>query len=332
MHECDSLENRNNCFIKVLGSIVEQSDKDIILINSLYANKQNGVNCETCILSMLSMLHFFGVISFVQIDNLTAIKIKSLPAKYFIMSLKEYVSNGLTLLSKWEENKGKIPATDEKNIFSGPQFLYYMEEKRVKECKNAAPIRRGEVARAIFKARSIEYHEDAYLFQYDSKTMQYKIIGGNVESYDKSPQDAIIREIQEELRASHLSYGKNYKLTPLHESSNRLISYVYGAYSEYKNYFFYVYSFNEKDLILGGHDRWITTTEIKNCKTREGDAIFPLDNELLEKIEKLLPSIEIGNKKRYFNILNKMNSDKAQVIIGVIGILVAILFGILALK
>lgn len=293
MDKCIGEKNRRDCLSLILNKIVSKPEREIIKINDLYTDSE----CERCILSTLTFLNVLGVIELTE----STLKIKSLTAKYFISSYINYFSNDLKLFTNWEEQKGKLPELKENNMFFGPNFLYYMEKRRVETCSNSLPIRYGDVSRVIIKTKYKGKY--CYLMQFDPKTHQYKTIGGNKELFDRDNVETLKREISEELPKSKLTYNENYKLKLMCNSKERIISSVFGAYTEYDLHFYHAYEINGDELILAQNDRWITIDEIKKRRADDGVEVFHMSQEVISEMESLQSSIKLKKSNVFIEFI-----------------------------
>lgn len=325
MCTCSNVIKNRNCVIKILKHIASFKEKELVILEKIYPDEENNA-CNHCVLSLAVILSVLGVIELRYKENEpNGFIIKSLTAKYFILSFAEYVQNGLELFSQWEEDKGRFPVITENNIFFGVQFLNLMEAKRIEACPSSRVLGLHENSRVIIKSQ--KDGKDVILYQYDPKSSQYKLIGGSKTPEDKNFLETIKREIREELLLSTLRYNDTYKLNKVHEVSLNRISYRFGGYVTNKAEFYHMYGVEEKNIKLGQHDRWIKLSEIRANKTLDGADIYPIDRELYDKLSNLGYSIK--NKKEDKSPLRWLkNLDKKEKI-SIISLAVAIFFGVI---
>lgn len=282
LRDCN-VSTKKECLIVVLNKIIEKPVRERVLLNELMDEK----SCYGCIHSLLYFLDVFGVVEF----NDEYLKIKSDKARYFIFSIKEYISEGMLLFDGWSDIKGVSLETREDNIFKGTQFLHLMEKRRLHHCPHPKILRKGQVARVIIKAH-ID-NEDCILFQYDDKTQQFKTIGGNGDDSDVSLESTVKREIREELPICRkLHHSGSYKLVKLYHETRVTVSNTHGALSEYEVHFFLMIDVPDMSYFdLQPNDRWISIDEIKNGVTKDNKAIYETSRDLFNDIESAQYSI-----------------------------------------
>jgi len=282
--------------------------------------KLNGANCKKCIFTIINVVKVFGVLEVDSIEHFNSIRVKSETAKYFLMSLSEYISNDISLLSKWHKRDGVEPIINEKTMFTGPLFLFNMEKNRIEKLSEPKTFRFVLNGRVVIKTKK---KEDVILYQYDPKSYEYKTIGGSIEKDDISIRDAAIREFNEELKLTHMKYMTDYKLKEFYTCKHKKLSSSTGAYSDYEPHFFHAYDFDASKLELSETERWISIREIKNKVTDNGVKIYYVDDEFVEELERLSYSF-----RRKFKLLEVIKNRKWEVVgifIGILSLLITII-------
>lgn len=212
--------------------------------------------------------------------------------RYFIGSISYYLEEDLTVFRTWDE--GRKDLITSANIFYGTQFLHYLERERKEAVSDPKPLRTGTVVKAIIKA-DFDYKEcPRYLFEYDRKAEQCKLIGGLVEDPDISKKKALEREIDEEIPGVSLELGEDYYLKHLCESKSDIVSFTYGAYSLYTVHYYQVDFEENISLELTHNNKWLSLEEIRKRRTKDGNEIFPLTPEVQNLLERQPSSLEVS--------------------------------------
>ena len=141
------------CITSIFDKIFEHDIKERISIEQIAPLQAQSHCCKNCIRQIMVFINAFGVIDMKTTDDSITIAVKSIRAKYFIKSILEYIKSGRQIFGNWDESKGAFPELNENNLFCGPNFLYYMEQKRVELGKVNSTIGHLDSSRAIIKAR-----------------------------------------------------------------------------------------------------------------------------------------------------------------------------------
>jgi hypothetical protein len=281
-------------------------------------------NCQICIKPILFFLQGLGV---VIISN-DSVELKSITAFLFIKSFIEYITNDLSILSGWEDQKGRPITINEHNILLSEAFLFCMEKKRADLLgNNANIIKLYDISRVVFKARI--NNKDCYLMQYGSKSNRYSLVGGGVEPSDRNSYAAIIREISEELPEADLEIGVNYKLKEIYKSkqSEKSMSNKYGVYTGYNITVFLAYDVDHRKLnkLDTKINIWVSEKEIKNRVANDGKLIFPIGDELLDALRTSSRSFNTSEYKLWEMLFDHRIEIILSILVSVLGIIAYIL-------
>lgn len=278
----DSYDNMT----RLIGEIEEKDVGEFIPVE-----RGSDMESDQGIQRVLELFEVLGVLEFRESHGSWELRFNELRQVYFAKSLLKYMENDLTVFHSWEEGRKNVITSA--NIFYGTQFLHYLEKNREKALPDPDPLRERSVVKAIIKADFNYRKKPLYLFEYHRKPEQYKLIGGLVEDHDSDLREALEREIDEETPRLNLDQGDDYYLKHLKEYDQKVISYTYGAYSEYAVHYYLVDFIDGIEFDLSGQNEWLTIDEIKKGRSKEGDEIFPLEEEVIELMERQPPSINV---------------------------------------
>lgn len=322
---------------KLLEAIPQWDDGPITIPEWL---KRAGVDenaYSECSEIIIPLLETFDVISIFELVDAQGFKFKTRSelSSYFIRSLALYIREDGKILLNWERSgvtEGPYSISD---ILSGPQFLYAMESRRISKNNDDAPVvRKSMIVKAIIKARVRSFREPVFLVQFDEKTRKYQLIGGHMRRTDDNIENAMKRELEEELEKGNFIKGSNYKLRFLDKVSKNEISLTCGAYTEYViNYFQPL--FENKQIILGPNERWVTFSELLAGKTKNGIginelAIPTINSNLPGGLSGLNFSLDEIQRHSLLQISKDHPWEVLGIVIGVIGIMLSIFFFLLS--
>lgn len=303
---------QKECLILILKDLAEITIGVELKLTELIKKSE----CLKCAESTLYLLQSLGILKF---DGNT-VCLKSIHSKFFIKSLEQYIDNDITILTGWEEHKGKSEKINEVNILTAWNFLYSMEKKRFQLLGTSAKvIKNNRIVRVIIKAK-INGREQ-YLMQYDSVAKQYQLIGGYVDISDKNPLAAVVREVSEELPELYLEINETYKLREIYktEQFEKLISNTYGVLSGYEISLFLAYEMDQK--VISMIDRkincWVSAKEILNRKANDGKKIISISREMLDAMN----SCKVSFDKPKFVFSDIISDRRIQLAAGVATIL-----------
>jgi hypothetical protein len=233
------------------------------------------------------MLRLWGMVEF-DTEQQT-ISARSQTAKYALNSLAASLQADLLLVENW-----KTRGVEEHPFHNGASFLYAIEQRRLEAAVPATPSRRERVAQVLI-CRRRPHQEQELLFQYDPKARQYQLIGGRWSPRDGESHDlhrTIVREIEEELPANTLIYGRDYQLELI--TSNLTpppsLSPTFGALTEYHFHIYYLHNLL-RPLILGNDDCWVPVSQIRagGVLNDQGERIAFDRADLYQEIEATIP-------------------------------------------
>lgn len=318
MEACIKCTNGNfnkTCLDNLFGKISELPAGYSVKISEIMIEE----NCRICIKPILYMLQGLGVLQITE----ELITIKSITSSLFIKSFKEYISNDLSVLSGWEDLKGKPVQINEQNVLLSEAFLYSMEKKRVDLLGPEAKILKVyDICRVAFKAKI--NNKVCYLMQYGLRTNNYSLIGGGIEPSDRNAYAAIIREISEELPEAGLKIDTNYKLKEIFrsEQKDKFISNKYGVYTGYNMTIYLAYDVDPSVIkkIDNKMNSWISEKEIKKGIANDGKAVFPIKDDLMDALRTSARSFEKGA----FNLVEWLEDHRIEVILSVLASILGI--------
>lgn len=270
---------------ELIFSIIEKIS--ILDEDKYYPIEAIGKDLEKYSALILSFLKIFGCVSINTKDNIDRFKIVSKRAKYFLMSLREYIFNDIPIFEEWNSTQGKLPIVRISNIFKSSQFLYYLEEKRVKTTVSSEPLIINDVVRIIIKTQI--NNSDHYLFQLDENSNQYQSIGGFRNKKDMDIESCGIRKLKEELPYSDFSKKESFVLSePVKTIKEKRVSFKTCVYSSYTIYFLHLKKIEKGKLVLNkDKDIFVSIEDIKKGLTKDAAAIFPHSQEMIEMLNAL---------------------------------------------
>ncbi|MFY1687170.1 hypothetical protein [Plantactinospora sp. WMMB782] len=123
--------------------------------------------------AVVSLLNAFGALVITTDPSTGALRVKAATtaAALFLKSLAEYVEQNSAVLHNWSRIGTAEPPYDEQAILSGPQFLYFMERRRMSTSSGAAALRSVRVSQVVVK-RAGQLSGPAYLVLHDPAARQ----------------------------------------------------------------------------------------------------------------------------------------------------------------
>ena len=103
--------------------------------------------------AVVSLLSAFGALVITTDPTTGALRVKAATtaAALFLKSLAEYVEQNSAVLHNWSRIGTAEPPHDEQAILSGPQFLYFMERRRMSGSSGAPALRSVRVSQVVVK-------------------------------------------------------------------------------------------------------------------------------------------------------------------------------------
>ncbi|HEY0639822.1 MAG TPA: NUDIX hydrolase [Pseudonocardiaceae bacterium] len=206
--------------------------------------------------SLVHVLNAFGALG-TTVDPLTgmlAVKADTPVSALFLRSLAEYVEHDAAILHNWARNGTTEPPYDEQAVLLGPQFLYFMERRRVSCVPGATVLRRVQVSQVVVK-RVGRLRGPEYLVLQDPATHQYQLPGGRARRGDQQASDVARRELQEELPGFVFAPAV-HGLVDLGTVGVTAVSRTYGVNTSYDMSFFQLRS-QADALPTGPGARWV---------------------------------------------------------------------------
>jgi hypothetical protein len=216
---------------------------------------------------LVALLEAWGVLR-TTVDPATGIrsvKADTPTASHFLRSLAEYVENGQAILDNWSR-EGTVEAPyEEAAVLSGPQFLYFMERRRLARSPGAAALRKVQVAQVVIK-RAGRLRGPEYLVIHDAAARQFQLPGGHARSGDRDSLDVATRELQEEL-PGFVFDSRSDRLVSLGTVDVTSVSRTYGVATRYAIAFFHLQS-RRTSLWAGPAGRWISEDDLLSDPAR----------------------------------------------------------------
>ena len=285
--------------------------------------------------AVVALLSLFGAVEFSETENeRQAVRAAQGSAKYFLLSVAQYLEEEREILSNWERPIGHTRALFPEHVASGPQFLRAIELRRFGRSPESKAVRQVKMVRVVIKAKVGWLWEPRYLVQFDSETGRYKLIGGQVRSSDPDELTALRREVDEELREQPLAIRSDYHVREL-KSKTFVVrpSSSNGAITNYEISHYQLF-LHVPVLKLGPVDRWVTLKELKTERTSDRQ---PIDTHGLKELEEShsgglerLP-LSIHRRQNYSirEYFKFKGNDVLMVALAVLGILATIVLSVL---
>jgi 8-oxo-dGTP pyrophosphatase MutT (NUDIX family) len=147
----------------------------------------------------------------------------------------------------------------------GADVLRWVEAARLHHAEAPTPARRADAVGVVIKRG-----DGRYLMEYDEHGGMYQPFGGKIERSDPTPEDALRRELYEEL---HLDDVPGPEVARLRElpgyHSETILSPTYGIYTAYTFRFFFAERLTFP-IKWGG---WVTRAEMMAGAAADGRAI-----------------------------------------------------------
>jgi 8-oxo-dGTP pyrophosphatase MutT (NUDIX family) len=189
-------------------------------------------------------------------------------AYYFVQSLIAGVRDEAFTPEMWQGLSGKDCSG------TGASLVRLLESYRLHCTPDPTPLRTLSAVAAVIKAHGPD--DDMYLMQYDEKAQQFQPLGGKREHFDASNEDALIRELCEELNIPSLKAGVDLDIVPLEENvGSKEVSASLNLITRY-DHSFYLLKNVRFNLPVDKITRWIKASEIAAGKTNDGQVITPL--------------------------------------------------------
>ncbi len=267
---------------------IPQSNQDAIAIDEITQHLNPDIAYGYAL-----MLQTIGM---VHIDEKRYIKAASQTAKYMLESLASYVEQDLQWIDDWKTRGVHREPTGV--LQNGATLLHELETRRLALLADPMPSRIEEVVQVIIKRTNPETGVSELLMQYDANANQYQLIGGRRSPSDQTIQDAIIREIDEEI-ANILIFETDYQLSLLIPDMivEATLSRTFGALTQYHFMVYHMTNLNQ-EIILQAEDAWIPLDEVlrgdANSDEPSGNSLYQqMDAALRGGIEQLSDSFSI---------------------------------------
>jgi 8-oxo-dGTP pyrophosphatase MutT (NUDIX family) len=202
-------------------------------------------------------------------------------AQLFLRSMAAHLDDNIPLALDWQTPRGRESAAH------GTELLAAVESLRSDNLANPTPIREIHAVNAVISAR---HDSQVYLLmQYDDRAGQFQLIGGKIESDDRDPAHALLREMQEELELPGLQMPRDFELIPLAERFEKVeLSPTFGVVTRYLIQFFQVCRMRFT-LAANDQTRWINLDDVRRGSLPDGRKVSAL---ALQSLENLLETLE----------------------------------------
>jgi 8-oxo-dGTP pyrophosphatase MutT (NUDIX family) len=189
----------------------------------------------------------------------------------FLASLGAHLRDGVRFSFDWDD-------LDAEGV-RGVDLLRAAETARAQAVPDPTPARVVKVVQAIVKSR--ERGEDLYLMQYDRHAGHFQPLGGKQEPGERDPEEALRRELAEELELESPPGPELCELNLLQEEWGTFVpSATYGVLTRYTFTFFHVVNVRFP-IQLDGSTCWLRRSEIARSRADGGQAISSIYLEAL---------------------------------------------------
>ncbi|MEU9740165.1 NUDIX hydrolase [Micromonospora chersina] len=279
--------------------------------------------------AVVSLLNAFGALVITTDPTTGALRVKAATtaAALFLKSLAEYVEQNSAVLHNWSRIGTAEPPYDEQAILSGPQFLYFMERRRMSGSSDAAALRSVRVSQVVVK-RAGQLSGPAYLVLHDPAARQFQLPGGHARDGDQDASDVAVRELQEELPGFVFDPTID-RLVGLGVVDIVAVSRSYGVSTHYEISFFHLQS-GRRFLPAGPSGRWLAESDLLDANARvEGmtlnmAGLRKLNQTVAGGIAGLPPSLPNATRRALPELARRKPLEFWGFVVGVLGIVLTI--------
>jgi 8-oxo-dGTP pyrophosphatase MutT (NUDIX family) len=189
-------------------------------------------------------------------------------AALFLKCLAEYVEHDTAILHNWARNGTVEPPYDEQAVLSAPQFLYFMERRRVSRVPGATALRSARISQVVIK-RAGRLRGPEYLVVHDPPARQFQLPGGHARDGERDAGDVAVRELQEELPGFTFDPAA-HRLIDLGTVDITKVSRTYGVSTRYEMSFFHLQS-QRTSFRVGPAARWVPESDLLDDDARVED-------------------------------------------------------------
>ena len=308
------LEHESSLPVARLAAVVGMSDSEVTAV--------------------VQLLNAFGALS-TTVDPLPgALTVKAgTPASaFFLKSLAEYVEHDAAILHNWARNGTVEPPYDEEAILFGPQFLYFMERRRVTCVPGATALRTTKVSQVVVK-RVGRLRGPEYLVLHDQATRQFQLPGGKARGGDRDASDVAKRELQEELPGFSFDPAI-HRLVDLGTVDITVVSRTYGVSTLYEMSFFQLHS-QRASLRIGPGARWVSESDLLDEHARvEGmtlnmAGVRRLNQTLAGGIAGLATSLPNARRGALADLAHRKPLEFWSFVLGIVGVVLTVVIFII---
>jgi hypothetical protein len=246
---------------------IPAEDQSSLPVTQLAATAGMG---DSEVTAVVHLLNAFGALS-MGVDPLTSavtVKAGTPAAALFLKSLAEYVEHDTALLHNWARNGTVEPPYDEQAILYGPQFLFFMERRRISCVSDAKVLRTAKISQVVIK-RVSRLRGSEYLVLIDPAARQFQLPGGQARAGDGDASEVAKRELQEELHGFAFDPAV-HRLVDLGAVDVTAVSRTYGVSTRYEMSFFQLRS-QGVSLRIGPGARWVSERDLLDKNARVED-------------------------------------------------------------
>ncbi|SNY25363.1 NUDIX domain-containing protein [Paractinoplanes atraurantiacus] len=217
--------------------------------------------------AVVGLLSAFGALVITTDSTTGSLRVKAATtaASLFLKSLAQYVEQNFAVLDNWSRIGTAEPPYNEQAILSGPQFLYFMERRRMSGTSGATALRSVRVSQVVVK-RTGRLRGPEYLVLHDTAARQFQLPGGHARDGDQDASDVAVRELQEEL-PGYVFDPTTDRLVGLGLVDITAVSRSYGVSTRYQISFFHLQS-GRRSLLAGPGGRWLAESDLLDANAR----------------------------------------------------------------
>ncbi|MFI7578425.1 NUDIX domain-containing protein [Micromonospora sp. NPDC049497] len=279
--------------------------------------------------AVVTLLSAFGALAITTDPATGALRVRAATttAALFLKSLAEYVEQNSAVLHNWSRIGTSEPPYDEQEILSGPQFLYFMERRRMSAFSDAAPLRSVRVSQVVVK-RVGQLSGPEYLVMHDPAARQFQLPGGHARDGDQDASDVAVRELQEELPGFVFDSSID-QLIGLGIIDITAVSRSYGVSTRYQISFFHLQS-GRRSLLAGPGGRWLAERDLLDADARvEGmtlnlAGLRKLDQTVAGGIACLPASLPRTTRSALPELARRKPLEFWSFVVGVVGIVLTV--------
>lgn len=281
-----NVEHFTSMLTTVIRSIPADDESHASVVQLCRQAGFNETEAATVGPTLVALLTGFGVLHKRNADIDQLVKASGSTAALFLHSYAQHLSDDKPLLENWSRPGTVEPPYSERDVVTGPQFLYCAERRRAAANVNALALRQAEISQIVV-SRQIKGREKQYLMLHDRAARQFQLPGGHRRVDDTDPRHTAIREMQEELPGFVFDPNKD-QLVELGKATVKEVSRTYGVLTDYQMTFFHLQTTRER-LGTDPHARWVDVSTLLSA-----DAVIEGQTLNLVGLHKLNAATPVG--------------------------------------